>query len=119
MSNEKAERNAQAYEQITTILTASGKPMTLPDLHSHALFRPLTASSRSLAQWLKHLVKVGTLTKRGTGRKALYGLVTPRESKSRAHIRVHEAVVVTVRKDGAFHSVRVPAGIEVCVEIAA
>jgi len=114
----KAERNAAAYEQVVTILTAVGTPMTMPEIAEHAMFRPLNATTRSLGQWLKFLMKKGTIVRRGTGsRAAKYSLGTSKRGV--AQIGASQTVLVRVRHDGTFHSVQAPAGAQISLEFVA
>lgn len=116
----KAERNAQAYEQLTAVLTAVGKPMTVHELAAHPMLRPLEANTRSIGQWMKYLMKTGVATRRGQGSKrATYQLAGPKAAKGTATVRVSDSVIVTVSRDGLFRSVSAPAGVSVSLEIAA
>lgn len=119
MSNAKAERNAQAYEQITAVLTAVGRPMTLHEISSHAMLRPLNASTRSIAQWLISMRDKGAVSKRGSGSKrATYTIAVPRERVVKA-VAPQRLVTVRVGTDGRFRSVQAPEGMEIALEIVA
>lgn len=119
MSSAKAERNAQAYEQITAVLTAVGRPMTLHEISEHAMLRPLNASTRSIAQWLITMRDKGAVSKRGNGSKrATYAIAVPKERVLRA-VAPQRVVTVRVGADGSFRSVQAPEGMEIALQVVA
>ena len=118
MSNK--ERNTQAHERIVEILTASGGPMTMPEIVEHTMFRPMNASSRSLGQWLNHMVRTGVLAKRGRGsRKATYTMAAPKMPRASHKVAAPESVIIRFDKSGNFRSVQAPAGVAIAMEIVA
>ena len=114
----KTERANAAYEQITAVFTAVGRPMTIQELAEHPMIRPLNAGVRSLAQWLITMRAKKLVVRKGAGKRAVYALAVPAERKSRAH-PASDSVVIRITKEGVFRAVQPPAGLAVVVEIVA
>lgn len=101
MSNLKEAEAAR--EQVATILTAVGRPMSREEIFEHQMFKPVATTNRSLAQYLKYMVKTKQVRRQGTGKRAVYTVpVVGREAPQPKQA----GVILRLKRTGEFHSVQ-------------
>ena len=106
----------EARDQIVTVMTAIGSPMTVHELVEHPSIRPLDLTTRSMGQILKYLVASGKVKKAGSGSKrATYRVAGPKQDQTRRATAM-QAVLVRFNLDGSLHSIHPPEGVPIAFE---
>lgn len=94
-----------AREQVATILTAVGKPMSREEIFEHQMFKPVATTNRSLAQYLKYMVKTKQVRRQGSGKKATYSMPVPVSAREASQPK-QVGVILRLKRTGEFHSVQ-------------